>query len=393
MNEILNQLVTVALGLGILGGSYLVWLLSGVANVVFTKGRTWSWKRMFEDLVKALLMCTAILAWVVVFDALEWFSGKMGADLTSITEGFSVAGVVAGIIGGTVYYLGKGFKNFYEFINQSHTEVKLEETQDYRAVAEKVYEVLRTSAEVVEAHKAFEDEKAKEDDSLEGGKGNYYSVPHDTYDNFRNNILGKGFDLDGCYGYQCWDGACLLWQQIGRWLVTGNGAAKGCWDLKRNENAGNDFELITNKNQIKRGDVVVFSCGQFGHIGFADEDYNGNSYIRLLGQNQSSDMKFCVINMSLATFLGAFRFKAWKKVEPTPTPTPAPVTPQTNQIEYTYKQGDTFGQVICNLGLKTSHGLWGADGDVAYYTEQLHQQGIYGNIPIGTTIKLTRRGN
>lgn len=322
MNEILNQLVTVALGLGILGGSYLVWLLSGVANVVFTKGRTWSWKRMFEDLVKALLMCTAILAWVVVFDALEWFSGKMGADLTSITEGFSVAGVVAGIIGGTVYYLGKGFKNFYEFINQSHTEVKLEETQDYRAVAEKVYEVLRTSAEVVEAHKAFEDELAAENTPVDGGKGSYYSVPIDSYDAFRNTVNGNGYDCDNCYGFQCWDGACLLWMQLGRWLQTGNGAAEGCWRLKRGENAGDDFELITDKNQIKRGDVLVFSCGEFGHIGFADENYNGGSYIKLLGQNQSSDMRFNVINMSLATFMGAFRLKRWNNTPAKPEPTP-----------------------------------------------------------------------
>lgn len=65
-------------------------------------------------------------------------------------------------------------------------------------------------------------------------------------------------------------------------------------------------------------------------------------------------------------------------------------------IEYTYKPGDTFGQVITNLGLKTDKGLWGPDGDVAYYTQQLVDQGIWEdgiphNIPIGTTIKLRRR--
>ena len=61
---------------------------------------------------------------------------------------------------------------------------------------------------------------------------------------------------------------------------------------------------------------------------------------------------------------------------------------------YTYKPGDTFGQVISDLGLKTDAGLWGADGDVAYYTQQLIDQGALdarGNIPIGTTIRLRKR--
>lgn len=67
-------------------------------------------------------------------------------------------------------------------------------------------------------------------------------------------------------------------------------------------------------------------------------------------------------------------------------------------IEYTYKPGDNFGQVIKNLGLESGNGLWGENGDVAYYTKQLVDQGLWanngnrpGNIPIGTTIKLTRR--
>lgn len=66
-----------------------------------------------------------------------------------------------------------------------------------------------------------------------------------------------------------------------------------------------------------------------------------------------------------------------------------------NTIEYTYKAGDTFGQVIRDLGLGTDAGLWGDDGDVAYYTQQLVDQGALdsrGNIPIGTKIKLRRRG-
>lgn len=71
-------------------------------------------------------------------------------------------------------------------------------------------------------------------------------------------------------------------------------------------------------------------------------------------------------------------------------------TDEGETITYTYKPGDTFGQVIKDLGLGTANGLWGNNGDVEYYTKQLVDQGIWpsnipGNIPIGTTIKLKRR--
>lgn len=374
LENLINQLITVAVGLAILGGSYLVWLLSGVANVLFTPERKWSWKRMFEDLTKALLMSIALLAWVAIFDVFDWFSKQMGADITGILEGASVAGVVAGIIGGTAYYIGKGFKNFYEFINKNHVEPKIETgSQNYQTVAEKIFQLFETRPEVVEEQKKVEES---------GAKGNYYKVDISSYDAFRKEVIGKGYDIDGKYGFQCWDGACLLWENLGRWLYTGNGEARGCWTLERDRNAGNDFDLIYKKEDIKRGDVVVFSCGEYGHIGYADEDFAGNTYIRLLGQNQSADMRFCVINMGLGTFLGAFRYHGWiQKPEPAPEPSG-------DVVEYTYKAGDTFGQVINDLGLRTWHGLWGPDGDVAYYTAQL---GITGNIPIGTHLVFHRR--
>lgn len=69
-------------------------------------------------------------------------------------------------------------------------------------------------------------------------------------------------------------------------------------------------------------------------------------------------------------------------------------TDDSDVVTYTYKPGDTFGQVVLDLGLGTANGLWGANGDVDYYTKQLIDQGAlnaYGNIPIGTTIKLRRR--
>ena len=53
-----------------------------------------------------------------------------------------------------------------------------------------------------------------------------------------------------------------------------------------------------------------------------------------------------------------------------------------------------FGQKIVDLGLATDNGLWGSNGDVAFYTKQLYEQGAVdknGNLKIGVPIKLRRR--
>lgn len=83
-----------------------------------------------------------------------------------------------------------------------------------------------------------------------------------------------------------------------------------------------------------------------------------------------------------------------KKYLPEEESAEEPAEDDAEYVEYTYKPGDTFGQVILDLGLQTDSGLWGQDGDVAYYTQQLVDQGALdgrGNVPIGTTIKLKKR--
>lgn len=64
-------------------------------------------------------------------------------------------------------------------------------------------------------------------------------------------------------------------------------------------------------------------------------------------------------------------------------------------ITYTYKPGDTFGQVLKDLGLGENN-LWGENGTVKYYSDQLWAEhpevfDSRGNIPIGTTIRLRKR--
>ena len=146
-----------------------------------------------------------------------------------------------------------------------------------------------------------------------------YTVDISSYDAFRSATIGKGYDIDNAYGVQCWDGAALLWQQLGRGLSTGGTkGAHGCWDVDwaREENAGSEFTLIYNFSDVKRGDIVVMlntSENSNGHICFADEDYNGTNALKIYGQNQAGTSVFNVIRHGSIGqyFLGAFRYKKW----------------------------------------------------------------------------------
>lgn len=164
-----------------------------------------------------------------------------------------------------------------------------------------------------------------------------------SYNAFRTDALnrasqGLGYDVDNWLGYQCWDLVAELWMNLpefansGLWPHTGPElAARECWTVSRTENAGNSFDLIYSLNDVKRGDVIVIDASAIsdvGHIAFADEDYNGTNYMDLLGQNQVNPSPTVghiptVTNLSVATFLGAFRLRTWTPTPPTPSATTA----------------------------------------------------------------------
>ena len=183
----------------------------------------------------------------------------------------------------------------------------------------------------------------------ECGQGRYVYAPTDTALNFKNYTYGGCWDVDGAYGAQCWDLGALFWMNYtsnGRSLSTcGTGAAYGAWNCKE-QNAGDDFELIYDATQLQAGDWVIFGGGRYGHVGMALGGYN-NGYVALYGQNQGG--KACegggssanVINISTKNFLGAFRPKSYIKVEPTPEPETATI-PVTGCVDYNVKQGDTM---------------------------------------------------
>lgn len=194
------------------------------------------------------------------------------------------------------------------------------------------------------------------------GRGAYYDVS--SPEAFEKAVIGKCIDMDSKYGAQCVDLFNAFSKSYSnRWMSTcGTGAARGLWNCKE-QNAGGDFELITDKTKLQAGDWVILDGGVYGHVGMAKGPYN-NGYVALLGENQGG--KSCngggaagnIINMNLNTFKGAFRPKAYIKVEPVPEPTPAPITTTTDACkEWTLKKGDTLGKIMRACRGKVT---WGA---------------------------------
>lgn len=174
------------------------------------------------------------------------------------------------------------------------------------------------------------------------------SVAHNTFDAFRTATIGNAYDIDGypvSQPYQCWDYVDLLYQQsdVGQYLYTaanvgetGDGA-KTCWtsEAARQRNASGHFSAVYNVTDIKKGDIIVFDTysswyGSAGHIGFAEEDYNGTQYIQLLSQNFYGHAYVVSEQAFLGpAFLGAFRYDAW--ASPTPPP---PTTTRKNKFPW-----------------------------------------------------------
>lgn len=181
----------------------------------------------------------------------------------------------------------------------------------------------------------------------ECGQGSYVYAPTETPTAFKDYTLGYCWNTDGHYGSQCWDLADMFWQNYaGRNFSTcGTGGAKGSWNCKE-YNAGEEFELIYNKEDLQLGDWVIFSSGTYGHVGMALGSYN-NGYVTLLGQNQGGTpcegggSATNIININLASFVGAFRPKSYIKPEPTPTPLPI-----SNCVNWHVLQGDTMSKIM-----------------------------------------------
>lgn len=155
----------------------------------------------------------------------------------------------------------------------------------------------------------------------------FVKVPTGTFKEWRNATIGNAYDKDGAYGYQCYDLANIFWKNaVGYYPKTAtkdggikNGAS-GIWGARDINNKNNEFILIYDYKQLKKGDIIITNNGVYGHVCFFDQDYNSNTYLRVLGQNQGGTggklpgAKVKDIDWAFRKyFLGAFRLRRWNK--------------------------------------------------------------------------------
>lgn len=163
------------------------------------------------------------------------------------------------------------------------------------------------------------------------------------------DLNGKCIVMGNKYGSQCVNTTNVIAEnQVGYWFSTCNtGAARGMWDC-RESNARGGYELITDPTQLRPGDLFVTWGGDWGHTGMVAGYYN-NGYVPVFSTNQGGSA--CVeggaaantINLSMATFSGAFRWHGWDSLFEKPA---EPVLPISNCKEKYVEKGDTLGKYM-----------------------------------------------
>ena len=142
-----------------------------------------------------------------------------------------------------------------------------------------------------------------------------------TFDAFiqttNGRIIGSG---------ECWDYINLIWNHLGsRYYTyppsdpsaTNHGVKWGVLNaeaLSANQIAG--LTYISDKTQLKRGDIVVSTDGTYGHAGFINEDWNGDRTYAIYSQNYNGRRSVALDFYNLHDFGGAFRYNDWQHPEP-----------------------------------------------------------------------------
>ena len=155
---------------------------------------------------------------------------------------------------------------------------------------------------------------------------------YDTFDDFIASTNGRTIGTG-----ECWDYINLIWSYLGsRYYTyppsdpsaTNHGVKWGVLNQDAlNANKITGLTYISDKTQLKRGDIVVSTDGEFGHAGFINEDYNGDITYGLYTQNYAGRRSVALDHYTLSDFGGAFRFEAWNEPEP-------PIPPITNKSHF-----------------------------------------------------------
>lgn len=240
-------------------------------------------------------------------------------------------------------------------------------------------------------------DKPTDEQTIEENEGTGQGF-YTTIDDILGRKLADG-NHDGGKGWQC--SRYTGWLATGKWSYSSshpdygpvNGKDVAAWLVK---NYGFKYIDQPVKGAIGSGGFNT----AYGHT--AMFMYSTGTNTAMVNDANYVPLTVNTHNMNIAGWVwvvpGNYEPKPAPTPEPAPTPSPEPL-PLASEVRYTYVAGDTFASVIRKLGLESGSGLWGANGDVRYYTAQLEAQGIvvdrngrfYGNIPVGKEIILNRR--
>lgn len=150
-----------------------------------------------------------------------------------------------------------------------------------------------------------------------------------SYNDFYNTHNNKGYDIDGYYGWQCWDGYAEYCRYLGypHSNCTSSGYVKDIWTQRHSNGMLRYFNEVS---VMQPGDVAVFrevaGWTPYSHIAIFHGDA-GNGYGWFFGQNQNSPYTnprggsaFNLMKLPYsATYDTAFRPKSFGNAEPPKT--------------------------------------------------------------------------
>ena len=144
---------------------------------------------------------------------------------------------------------------------------------------------------------------------------------YSSFDAFVSSTNGQTIGAGECFDY-----INLIWSHLGsRYYTyppsdpsaTNHGVKWGVLNTDaRNANIITGLIYISDKTQLKRGDIVVSTDGTYGHAGFINSDYVGEQNYGFYTQNYAGRRSVALDTYNLHDFGGAFRYTDWY----TPTP-------------------------------------------------------------------------
>lgn len=104
------------------------------------------------------------------------------------------------------------------------------------------------------------------------------------YDEFKSMTMGKGYDIDGFYGNQRWDGYAKYCQFLGVPVThcQPSGYVKSIWEERKKNGILKSFDEV---EKLQPGDVVIFKehpATPLSHVALFDHDAGGNGTVTRL---------------------------------------------------------------------------------------------------------------